>query len=187
MEKKAQRFVDAQRLSRPSKQIQIWFQDEARFGQKGIVTKIWTMQGSRPTLPRQNGFKSAYFVGAVCPESGQKHTLLFDGLDSRVMNVFLEDYSQMLGKNVHAILIIDGASWHKAEDLVIPKNASLFCLPPYSPELNPIEQIWGYLKSNFLSGRNFSGLENIFDYGVLAWNELTHEIVKSICSGASIC
>lgn len=144
------------------------------------------MRGCRPTLPRQNGFKSAYFVGAVCPESGEKYALLFDGLDSRVMNVFLENYSLALKKHVHAILIVDGAGWHKAEDLVVPKNLSLFCLPPYSPELNPIEQVWGYLKSNFLSGRIFSGLESIFDYGVLAWKELSTDLVKSICAGAPI-
>ena len=170
----------------PDKEIETWFQDEARFGQKGIVTKIWTIQGDRPTLPRQNGFKSSYFIGAVCPRTGKKHALLFDGLDFRVMNVFLEDFSRTLEKNVHVVMVIDGAGWHKSEDLIIPENISLLCLPPYSPELNPIEQIWSYLKSNFLSGRVFNGLEDIFDHGVNAWRALDFKIVKSICSGAAI-
>ncbi len=167
MEKKAKKFFKDQCAAYPDKEVQAWYQDEARFGQKGIVTKIWTITGCRPTLPRQNGFKSAYFIGAVCPKTGDKHALLFDGMDSRVMNFYLEEFSLTLKKDVHVVMFVDGAGWHKADDLIVPKNLSLFCLPPYSPELNPIEQIWGYLKSNFLSGRIFSGLENIFDHGTL--------------------
>jgi transposase len=170
----------------PDKKVQIWYQDEARFGQKGIVTKIWTIEGTRPTLPRQNGFKSSYFIGAVCPETGKKHALLFDGLDSRVVNIFLDDFSKTLSRNVHVVMVMDGAGWHKAEDLIVPKNISLLPLPPYSPELNPIDQIWDYLKSNFLSRRIFSVIEDIFDYGVKAWRELKETIIKSICAGAPI-
>lgn len=168
------------------KEIEVWYQDEARFGQKGIVTRVWTIQGERPTLPRQNGFKSSYLIGAVCPKTGKKHALLFDGLDFRDMNEFLADFSKTLEKNVHVVMIIDGAAWHRSEELIIPKNISLLNLPPYSPELNPIEQIWGYLKSNFLSGRIFNGLEDIFDHGVKAWRELSGKIIKSIRNGAPI-
>ena len=186
MEKKSEKFVIGMANKHPNKEIQIWYQDEARYGQKGIVTRVWTMQGDRPTLPRQNGFKSSYFIGAVCPKTGKKHALLFDGLDFRVMNVFLESFSKTLTKNIHVVMVIDGAGWHKSEDLIIPKNISLLTLPPYSPELNPIEQIWAYVKSNFLSGRIFEGLEDIFDYGVRAWNALKTHIVKSVCAGAPL-
>ena len=144
------------------------------------------MEGSRPTLPRQNGFKSAYIIGAVRPSTGDKHALLFDGLDSRVMSIFLEDFSRTLPKHVHAVMVVDGAGWHSAEDLIIPKNVTLFPLPPYSPELNPIEQVWAYLKTNFLSGRIFTDMEDIFDHGVRAWGQLNNGIVKSICAGAAI-
>ncbi|MBK8200784.1 MAG: transposase [Bdellovibrionales bacterium] len=83
-------------------------------------------------------------------------------------------------------MVVDGAGWHSAEELTVPKNITLLRLPPYSPELNPIEQVWGYLKSNFLSGRVFDGLEDIFDHGVRAWRQLNPEMVKSICAGAAI-
>lgn len=102
------------------------------------------------------------------------------------MSVFLDDFSRSRAKNVHAVMIIDGAGWHNADDLIIPENVSLYCLPPYSPELNPIEQVWGYLKSNFLSGRIFHGLEDIFDHGVMAWRQLSDSIVKSICAGTTV-
>lgn len=132
-------------------------------------------------MPRQDGFKSAYIIGAVNPDSGQKYSLLFDGLDSRVVNEFLLGLSAEIRPRRHVILIVDGASWHSAEDLKIPSNITLYFLPPYSPELNPIERLWNYLKSNFLSRKIFSDMENIFDIGVQAWKKLTPSIIQSVC------
>jgi hypothetical protein len=132
-------------------------------------------------MPRQDGFKSAYIIGAVNPNSGQKFSLLFDGLDSRVMNEFLIGLSAAIELHRHVVLFVDGASWHSAEDLQIPSNITLYFLPPYSPELNPIERLWNYLKSNFLSRKIFSDIENIFDIGTQAWGKLTPSIIRSVC------
>jgi len=126
------------------------------------------MQGEHPQVFRQNGFKSAYFLGAVKPENEDKFSLIFDGLDTKVMNPFLEEASQRAKSNVHIIMFVDGAGWHSSEELVVPKNMTIYQLPPYSPELNPIERLWDYLKENYLSGRVFANMEEIFDYGVRA-------------------
>lgn len=131
---------------------------------------------------RQNGFKSAYFIGAVNPSTGDKYSLIYDGLDTQVMNQFLKNIGNRVESNVHIVMFVDGAGWHRSEELVVPSNITLYHLPPYSPELNPIEQIWGYLKSNFLSGRVFKDMAEIFDYGVRAWNALTRDVVKSVCA-----
>ena len=179
MEKKAQKFINQKK--KDHKSLELWFQDEARFGQKGISNRIWTIEGLRDQMPRQDGFKSAYIIGAVNPSTGQKYSLLFDGLDSRVVNEFLEGLSKNILPRRHAILFVDGASWHSAEDLKIPSNITLYFLPPYSPELNPIERLWNYLKSNFLSRRIFADMEDIFDMGTQAWSQLSSEIVKSVC------
>jgi putative transposase len=146
-----------------------------------MVAKLWTVQGDRPQVIRQNGFKSAYFVGAVNPESGEKCSLIFDGLDTRVMNCFLEEVSKRANNRTHILMFVDGAGWHSSEDLVVPKNMTLYHLPPYSPELNPIERLWDYVKENYLSGRVFAGMEEIFDYGVRAWRMLSPEIIRSVC------
>lgn len=132
-------------------------------------------------MPRQDGFKSAYIIGAVNPHSGEKFSLLFDGLDSRVMNEFLHGLSMTIRPRRHVILIVDGASWHSAEDLEVPPNMTLYFLPPYSPELNPIERLWNYLKSNYLSRKIFIDMENIFDIGAQAWRKLTPSIIRSVC------
>jgi hypothetical protein len=146
-----------------------------------MVAKLWTIQGDRPQVIRQNGFKSAYFVGAVNPESGEKCSLIFDGIDTRVMNCFLEEVSKRANNRTHIIMFVDGAGWHSSEDLVVPKNMTLYHLPPYSPELNPIERLWDYVKENYLSGRVFADMEEIFDYGVRAWKMLSPKIVTSVC------
>lgn len=145
------------------------------------MSKIWTLEGVRPTLPRQNGFRSAYFIGAVNPKNGDKYALLYDGVDSIVMNHFLANISQKVGENIRIIMVVDGAGWHRSEDLKIPRNIILYYLPPYSPELNPIERIWGFLKENFLSGRCLANMEEIFEYGQQAWRQLNREIIQSIC------
>jgi hypothetical protein len=186
MEKKAQAFLRKQDSINKGKEIQIWFQDESRFGQKGIVAKLWTVQGDRPQIIRQNGFKSAYLVGAVNPKTGEKFSLIFDGIDSRIMNVFFDGISRKVKPNVHIIMFVDGAGWHSSDELIIPKNITLYHLPPYSPELNPIERLWDYLKENYLSGRVFADMEEIFDYGVRAWRALTPKIISSVCAASWI-
>jgi hypothetical protein len=88
----------------------------------------------RDQAPRQDGFKSAYIIGAVNPVSGQKYSLLFDGLDSQVMSEFLAGLSKEILPRRHVILFVDGASWHNGEDLVVPSNITLYFFPPYSPD-----------------------------------------------------
>ena len=146
MEKKAKQFLEKQCLLYPDKEIQVWYQDEARFGQKGIVSKVWTVQGVRPTLVRQNGFKSAYFIGAVNPTSGEKYSLLYDGLDTQVMNHFLKNIGKSIDSNAHVVMFVDGAGWHRSEELIVPQNITLYLLPPYSPELNPAERFFEELR-----------------------------------------
>jgi transposase len=118
----------------------------------------------------------------VNPVSGQKYSLLFDGLDGRVMSEFLKGLSREIQPRRHVILFVDGASWHNSEDLEIPQNITLYFFPPYSPELNPIERLWNYVKSNFLSRKIFRDMEDIFDVGSLAWRTLTRGQIKSICT-----
>ena len=84
----------------------------------------------------------------------------------------------------HAVLILDKASWHTTEKLKLPENISLLFLPPYSPELNPIEQVWHFLKQHFLSNRVFKNLHEILDACCNAWNRFVNEPsrIKSLCS-----
>ncbi len=100
------------------------------------------------------------------------------------MQLFLNELSYNVKENRHIALVIDNAGWHTANELVIPKNITLVPLPPYSPELNAVEQVWQWLKSHYLSNCNFQDYDDIVDKVCFAWNEFASQpvLVKSMCS-----
>ena len=129
----------------PGEEVQVWHEDEARFGQQGTLTRVWARKGSRPRRVRQNGRTSLYVLTAVCAAAGAAAGLIAPELNTAVVNLFLEQLSRQLAPGVHAVLLWDGAGYHVAKGLVVPSNVSLIHLPPYSPELNPVENLWHYL------------------------------------------
>jgi hypothetical protein len=165
----------------PDRTLEIWFQDEARFGQKGRLTAVWGQRGSRPTLPRQNGFTSGYLFGAVNPQTGAHSGLVFSNCDTAIMNIHLQMISQQATPLVQLVLIMDGAGWHRSHELTVPANITLFHLPPYCPERNPVERLWLWLKDRFLSNRCFEGLPEIISAGATAWSALEDAQVRSVC------
>jgi transposase len=153
----------------PDQEIRVHFEDEARFGQQGTITRVWAPKGSRPRALRQNGRQWLYVLMAVCVSTGTTSALLMPELNTAVINLFLEQFSRELPAGVHAVLIWDGAGFHTGKDLVVPSNVSLIQLPPYSPELNPVENLWHYLRSHHWSNRPYR------DYG-----ELESEAIRSV-------
>jgi transposase len=103
-------------------------------------------------------------------------------ISTAVMNIFLARFSAKRAADEHALMVMDGAGWHQAHDLNVPSNVSLLTLPAYSPELNPIERIWLYLRERHLSHRLLNSYEAIVDACCRAWNELTAERIKSLTS-----
>ena len=97
----------------------------------------------------------------------------------------MAEISKEVPSGIHAVVIIDGAGWHlEGGELTVPSNISLLRLPPYSPELNAQENIWQYLRQNFLAGRIFESYDAIVDACCAAWNALINETgrIKSIAS-----
>jgi transposase len=80
------------------------------------------------------------------------------------------------------VLVMDNAGWHHARALKMPANVTPLYLPPYSPELNPIERLWGYLKSHHLSNRAYETYEDLLEAGADAWNRLTKQVIASVCA-----
>lgn len=133
----------------PDKQLRIYFQDESHFGQQGTTTNVWAEKGSRPTAIRQTEYEYLWVLGAVCPETGHAEGLLSPQLNTKIINLFLELFSKTIPAGEQAVMIWDGAGFHTSKQLVVPDNVTLVQLPAYSPELNPIENLWHYLKSHF--------------------------------------
>ena len=166
------------------KPLEIWFQDEARVGQQGSLTRIWAKKGTRPRQIKDQRFSYGYIFGAVCPERDIGAAIVVPYANTDAMNKHLLEISLHIQENHHGIIIMDGAGWHKSDELKVPKNITLIMLPPYSPELNPVENIWQYLKNNFLNNITFKNYDAIVDACCSAWNKLIKETgrINSISS-----
>lgn len=159
----------------------MWFQDEARIGQQGTLTRCWAETGSRPTAVKQTEYEWIYLFGAVNPMTGASSALLAPCVNTDYMNHHLRFISETVACDVHVILVLDQAGWHSSQDLQAPENITLLALPAYSPELNPVERLWQYLRSHFLSNRPYRNYDDLFTTCGDAWNRLTTEQFCSIC------
>ena len=133
------------------KPIEIWFQDEARVGQKNKITRRWAKRGTRPSAPRDQRTASAYIFGAICPAEGKGAGLVLPSCNSEAMALHLAEISLAVAPGAHALVLLDQAGWHVSKKLTVPGNMTLVPLPPKSPELNPVENIWQFIRDNWLS------------------------------------
>lgn len=168
----------------PGKRLRVYFQDESRFGQQGTITHVWAPRGSRPTAVRQTEYKYLWVLGAVCPETGHAEGLLSPCLNTKIVNTFLEQFSQTIAEQEHAVMIWDGAGFHNSGALRVPDNVTLLQIPAYSPELNPIENLWHYLKSHFWSNRAYADYDDLEQAAMNAWQRavLNSELMKTVCA-----
>ena len=156
----------------PGAPIEIWFQDEARIGQKNGLVRQWARRGSRPRQPADQRYENAYLFGAICPARGKGAALALPFADTFAMQLHLDEISRHVAKGAHAVLRLDRAGWHTTARLNIPKNITPIFLPSRSPELNPVENIWQYLRANWLSNRVFETYDDIIDAACEAWRKL---------------
>jgi transposase len=161
--------------------VRTFVMDEARLGQQGTLTRVWARTGSRPTAVKQTKYEWVYLYAAVEPATGESVALLAPNVDAGTFNVFLRMLSEELRPGEHAVLILDGAGWHKSKSLAMPANVTCLLLPPYSPELNPVENLWHYLRSHHLSNRAYRDYDELFDATGEAWRHLTPDVIKSVC------
>jgi transposase len=162
--------------------VRVFHFDEGRFGQQGTLTRMWAPRGSRPTAVKQTRYEWVYLYAAVESSTGASVALQAPHVNTGTMNVFLEMLSGELGPREHAVLIMDQAGWHKSRALRVPENISILYLPPYAPELNPVERLWAYLRQHHLSNRAYEGYQHLLDAGAQAWQRLTPAILRSVCN-----
>jgi hypothetical protein len=152
--------------------IEIWFQDEARIGQKNGLVRQWARRGTRPRQPADQRYESAYLFGAICPARGVGAGLAMPYVETEAMQAHLDVISKAVAPGAHAVLLLDRAGWHTTAQLTAPHNITMILLPSRAPELNPVENVWQYLRANWLSNRVFETYEDIIDAACDAWNRL---------------
>jgi hypothetical protein len=153
-----------------------------RVGQKGTLTRIWGPRGRRAVARRDLGFGSAYLFGAVCPERGAGAAIVMPTASLAAMNEHLAEISRCVSPGAHAVLVLDGAGWHAEAGLTVPANLTLAFLPPYSPELNPVEQLWRELRRRFFAHRLFATVGAVIDACCHAWNAVAADpdLIRSV-------
>jgi len=164
--------------------VDVWFQDEMRVGQQGTTTRMWSKKGTRPIAIKQLQFTNAFVYGAVCPNQNTASSIIMPFVGTEAMQIHVNEISKKVPAGRHAIVVFDQAAWHTTKKLIQPKNVSFLPLPPYSPELNPVEQVWQFLRQHYLSNRVFDGYEDIISACVDAWNNFLDipNKVNELCS-----
>ena len=159
----------------PGLKLEICWQDEARVGQKNKITRRWWKRGARPCAPHDQRTASAYIFGAICPQHGKAAGLVLPFCNTAAMNLHLAEISRAVAPGAHAVLIMDQAGWRTTKKLDLPSNISIIALPARCPELNPVENIWQYMRDNWLSNLIFKSYDDIVSQCCAAWNKLVQQ------------
>lgn len=161
--------------------VLLLFQDEARFGRISDIRKCWCPKPYRPLCQAMITHEYTYAYAAVSVADGQMDSLILPHVNSACMQIFLDEVAKRHPEN-RIIMILDGAGWHKAGTLVTPENMKLLHLPPYSPELNPVEHLWDELREKYFHNKVFDSifsLEKHLESSLLSM-ELDQQKVRSI-------
>jgi transposase len=160
---------------------EVMFFDESRFGTHSKIGHGWFKTGERSRVKIKLGYQNFYLYSATNQITGEVFSLIMPKVDSAYMNEYLQRLALNVGDKKVA-LIMDGAGWHKSKGLRVPENIKIIYLPPYSPELNPVERLWKYIKNNILTNRLYDTLDDLEESLCSFLNNLSSQKIKDICS-----
>ena len=134
--------------------------DEARFGLMPTTRRVWAFRGKRPIAVSRRRFQWSYLYGFVHPPTGELHAWRMPTVNTECFNLVLADFAAEAeaGHRRHIVLVLDGAGWHRSNELQIPDGIELVYLPPYSPELQPAERLWP-LVNETIANRLFTDID----------------------------
>ena len=147
------------------------------------TTRRWARRGTRPRAPHDQRTQSAYIFGAICPREGKGAGLVLPRCNTEAMTLHLREISRAVKPGAHTVVLLDQAGWHGSKGLEVPDNITLLSLPPRSPELNPVENVWQFIRDNWLSNRVFKSYDDILDHCCYAWNSLIDQPWKIMSIG----
>jgi len=150
----------AEALAEAGVRLRLMLQDEGRFGRISMLRRCWAPRGVRPCVPSQIVREYTYAYAAVSPHDGTMDSLILPEVSERAMSIFLREVSER-HPDEFILMVMDGAGWHRAKELSVPKNMALLFLPPYSPELNPVEHIWESIRENWFRNEVFNSMTGV--------------------------
>lgn len=157
------------------------FQDEARFGRISDTRHCWCPKPFRPVCQAMVTQEYTYAYAAACVTTGEMDSLILPHVNGDCMQIFLNEVAARHPRN-RIVMVLDGAGWHQSQALRLPPNLRLLKLPPYSPELNPVEHLWDDLREKSFHNRVFQTIGALEDHlcEALRQLEFDHARVKSI-------
>lgn len=144
------------------------------------VGKCLTARGVKPIIPYQHKFQTTYLYGSYSPINGDSFVWEVNGVNTTVFQQYLEGLSAHKPEE-YKIVVIDNAGFHSTKNMTIPDNIRLLRIPPYSPELNPCEQIWQYIKSQY-KNQLFSTMSDLKIWLENTVNSMEKNTIKNIVS-----
>ena len=177
--KKIKAQYDKLKREFPKKRVRILFQDEAGFGRINKPKYCWCKKGMRPSVPCHHIREYRYAYGAVEAKTGEGFFLVLPYCDTTCMNVFLHEMAKTYPDD-ELLLVCDGARWHRSNGLKIPENIHLTFIPPYTPEMNPIEQIWKELRKRGFRNEAFTSLDKVIGRLCQTIKNLPAAVISSI-------
>lgn len=162
------------------KDEELWFFDESRFGTHSKIGHGWFKTGARAPVKVKLGYKNFYLYSIANPKTGEEFTLLLPNVNIKCMNIFLAEFAKFI-KNRKTLIVMDGAGWHKSDKLKYPKNIRILIQPAYSPELNPIEKLWQYIKDHTIKNKIFKTLAELENRVCKFIQTLNPKIIRTVC------
>lgn len=182
-EEKRDRFREELAVLEDDEDVEIWFCDECGVQGDPKPRRVLAKKGSHPTISFTGTHIKENVVGAVRPSDGKFVSLIMPWMDTMIFQKFLDEMQSWVGDK-RVIMIVDNATWHKARRLEWGKIEPMY-LPPYSPDLNPIERIWLNLKANFFTtfvAKEWEELQSHLSKA-LRFYHLNQALCTSICGG----
>jgi transposase len=148
------------------------------------LTRIWAKKGERPRVVKQQQYINGYIIGSVCSGQNKTEAIFSPYCNSDAMHEHLKQISKATPPGRYAVVVMDQAGWHTTKEIYDLPNVIPLFLPPCSPELNPMEKVWKWLKEHFLSNRVFEDYEDIEKSSCEAWNLFAEnkELIRTMCS-----
>lgn len=159
----------------------VFFFDEARFGLQPQIARQWALRGKSLSAPIKTGYSNFYLYAAVDPKGGEFFILELPRVDTEIVNIFLQELSETYSDK-RILLIWDQAGYHRSKDLQIPANIVVESLPPYSPELNPAERLWRWLRRHACRNRLFKTLDEQADALAQTIRNLNSAQIAEMCA-----
>ena len=158
--------------------VNLYFQDESRFGMMTHIGRYLTAKGVKPIVEFKQNFQNTYLYGSYSPVDGDSFVCELENTNSKIFGDYLSEFSKHRPEEFK-IVVIDNAGFHATKNIQIPDNIFLLRIPSYTPELNPCEQIWAYMKQRF-KNKCFDNLEQIKQWLDKTVNSMSNQTIKSI-------